>query len=1195
MDERSEPIAEAPAIAPASPPTASFQGLATHAVHEEATLAPGDGATVALASSAPPPAASDPARVRYFGDYEIERELARGGMGVVFRARQISLNRPVALKMILAGQLADETEVRRFYTEAEAAANLDHPGIVPIYEVGQHEGQHYFSMALVDGESLAQRLSAGPLPPREAAELTGKVAETIEYAHSRGVIHRDLKPGNILLDRKGNPRVTDFGLAKKVEGDSGLTGSGQIMGTPSYMPPEQVGGKRGLVGPVADVYSLGATLYALLTGRPPFHAATAMDTVLQVISDEPVSPRRLNASIPLDLETICLKCLEKEPGKRYTSAAALADDLRRFLKNQPIEARRSSAIERAGRWCWRNPAVAALCGITSTLLFTLTAVSVTATILINGARNRADQKAAGERAAREAADAAAGAEKLARRHAQERLVRLNLVTGNFQTDADDLGAALLRYSQAWTLDPDDSAEAIHRLRMAFVLEHYPRLEGICFHTSPVLEARYDTRRARVLTRTADERAHLWDPFRSVPLASPLPHNARVFGIALCPDGTLAVTTGSDGMARLWDTATGQPLGAALRHPDAVRYAAFSPDGRRLATACADGTVRFWSIPQGKQLEPAIQVGSELSFVGFSPDGRLVATVDGLRMARVWDAEKVQPLTPSLPHRVSPGNPADCLFQPPLFSPEGARILTAGDDSGIRVSDARTGAPAGPPLRVDFGVNHVAISSDGATILVVGQNRTSLLLDATGAGNHRRLAHPREVQAGCLSADGHRVATSSSTGLIHLRDARTLEDLVRPFRHASTVTDLTFTPEGNRLVAVSLDGTVRIWAINLKPFEASPYDYCCGRADRLYVAAHPLSPDGTWRVQANETTGARLVRRKGGEPGPTLSHPGPVRQSLFAPDGRSVLTADDEHAQVWDALAGQARGPLVSVRGGLASAQFSDDASRLMLIDGEGEVSVRETASGRVLVGPITLDAELQTEQSHSIHDVVALGPDGRLLAVHFPSPYPGETRVYKVDSGRMVAIPVPNGYRASVAFSPDGRRLLTAGSDTLARVWDGETAKAVSPPMRHPSFVRLARFAPDGRLVATHDGSDIRLWDSATGDMLRPVLHHHHDGALDIWFSRDGRRLIGFGGDGSVLQWELPMFQTAKDSVIPFVQLLTAEHVDEVDGIAPLEAAALRGSADKYRRAWLSWRGLDYPAAKPSAAERGPETKTDIR
>jgi hypothetical protein len=311
-------------------------------------------------------------RIRYFGDYELIREIARGGMGVVFHARQVSLNRPVALKMILAGRLANEIDVKRFYLEAEAAANLDHPAIVRIFEVGQHEGQHYFSMALVEGQSLARRLAQGPLPPREAAALLAKVAEAIEYAHRRGVIHRDLKPGNILLDRHGNPRVTDFGLAKMLESDSGLTGSGQVMGTPSYMPPEQARGNRGEVGTAADVYALGATLYALLTGRPPFQAATAVETLQQVLGQEPVPPRRLNAAIPRDLETICMKCLEKSPQKRYASARALAEDLERYLSGQPIQARPVGWFEAAAKWsiplALSHPVVAVWVGISPLLV-----------------------------------------------------------------------------------------------------------------------------------------------------------------------------------------------------------------------------------------------------------------------------------------------------------------------------------------------------------------------------------------------------------------------------------------------------------------------------------------------------------------------------------------------------------------------------------------------------------------------------------------------------------------------------------------------------------------------------------------------------------------------------------------------------------------------------------------------------------
>ena len=258
-------------------------------------------------------------------------------MGVVYQARQVSLNRPVALKMILAGQLAGDDEVKRFYLEAEAAANLDHPGIVPIYEIGEHEGQHFFSMGFVEGTSLAAKVAGGPLPPNEAASLIVKVAEAVQFAHEKGVIHRDLKPANVLLDSQGQPKVTDFGLAKKLQADSGLTHTGQVMGTPSYMPPEQAEGKN--VGPAADVYALGAILYCLLTGRPPFQAATPMDTLLQVIGQDPVPVRQLNATVPKDLETICLKCLEKDPRRRYGSARALAEELNRFLSGEPIVAR----------------------------------------------------------------------------------------------------------------------------------------------------------------------------------------------------------------------------------------------------------------------------------------------------------------------------------------------------------------------------------------------------------------------------------------------------------------------------------------------------------------------------------------------------------------------------------------------------------------------------------------------------------------------------------------------------------------------------------------------------------------------------------------------------------------------------------------------------------------------------------------
>jgi serine/threonine protein kinase len=272
-----------------------------------------------------------------FGNYELLEEVAQGGMGIVYKARQPGLERVVALKMILSGQFARKADVERFYQEARAAARLDHPHIVPIYEIGQHEGQHYFTMAFIEGDSLTGMvLKKGPVPPREAATLVASVADGVQFAHTHGIIHRDLKPDNVLLDRQGRPRVTDFGLAKQLEAGGGLTSPGQILGTPSFMAPEQARGDRDVVGPAADIYALGGILYFMLTGKPPFNGSTLTDVLYQVAHEEPQPPRQHNPAIPPDLEAICLKCLHKDPTQRYPNAGAVAEALRFWAAGQTI-------------------------------------------------------------------------------------------------------------------------------------------------------------------------------------------------------------------------------------------------------------------------------------------------------------------------------------------------------------------------------------------------------------------------------------------------------------------------------------------------------------------------------------------------------------------------------------------------------------------------------------------------------------------------------------------------------------------------------------------------------------------------------------------------------------------------------------------------------------------------------------------
>jgi serine/threonine protein kinase len=579
--------------------------------------------------------------VRYFGDYELLEEIARGGMGVVYKARQVSLNRIVALKMILAGQLASPADVQRFRREAESAASLDHPNIVPIFEVGEHQGQHYYSMGYVEGGSLGERIAKGPLPPREAAGFMKTIAIAIQFAHDHGVIHRDLKPANILLDRNDQPRVTDFGLAKRItltgpKPTGGPTVAGDVLGTPSYMAPEQAEGKINLVGPLADVYSLGAILYALLTGRPPFQATTPIDALVQVVELEPDRPSKRNPHVPRDLETICLKCLEKRMDRRYGSAGELADDLDRFLNLEPIRARRDSALRRVWGWGRRRPwVVAATLSLLLLLAFgisfslwaqfkhkkweTLYQEARIKRLLIQRVPARFDEKAQQEMADQAIALLVEAAhmrpDPVLYTEALEVLLsaeRGGKRIGPFRSDDEGLGRCLAVSKSTWRNFEGKSGERTE--------VHAPTMD--LGGDGKMLLVRGNNRYAIV----------------EVPKGRIIREGDATWA-TLGPKNLLAILEDNPGNStfRILDLVTGNDLGKIPRHPNEPRRMMFSPDGSQLALLFAD-RLELWTptltqllfrIPRPPNLYPQPIV--------YSPDGHFVA-------AENWNTSKAYSIT-----------------------------------------------------------------------------------------------------------------------------------------------------------------------------------------------------------------------------------------------------------------------------------------------------------------------------------------------------------------------------------------------------------------------------------------------------------------------------------------------------------------------------------------------------------------------
>jgi WD40 repeat protein/tRNA A-37 threonylcarbamoyl transferase component Bud32 len=1122
--------------------------------------------------------------------YKVLEELGRGGMGVVYKARQKSLNRIVALKMTLAGGLGPD-ELLRFRTEAEAIARLEHPNIVQIHEVGEHEGRPFFSLEYCPGGSLLKKLNGTPLPAREAAALVETLARAMQAAHGRRIIHRDLKPANVLLTADGTPKITDFGLAKKLD-EVGQTQSGAIMGTPSYMAPEQASGKAGEVGPAADVYALGAVLYECLTGRPPFRAATTLDTLWQVLHDEVLTPSRLARKLPRDLETVCLTCLRKDPHRRYASADDLADDLRRFLAGETVRARPVGPAERAWRRCRRHPVV---CALLALVTFSLVAgVTGVLHFAVRAAANasRADK-------AREAAEEAAAKETEAHRRARESadslqlsLVRQHISAGTYSLESNDRAAALWSYARAWELDANpDNADA-HRLRLGFTLQAGPQLVGVCLHPRPVLDAVFDAAGKTVLTRTDEPRAYLWDASTGRLVAPPLAHGGVVRAMAFNPSGDRAATGAADGSVRLWDPRSGKLL-HTLPHGAEVHAVSFRHDGKLLAAATEAGAVHFWDPDSGAGGAPSLTLGAAVYHVAFSPDGRQVVTADAAHAARVWDVATGKAVTEVLPHEDHRAEDEVAISYRcwPVFSPDGTALATVHpnrrNEAAVVVWDLASGKPRFPPLKRTYFVHRLQFSPDGSRLLALNGD-AGHLFDAAAGKLLLSLAHPRETPHGCFHPDGKVLVTCSTGGLIHQWDVATGKALEQPLRCADGVHSLVFSANGDQLLAASHDGTARVWRLG-DAVRLRPYAFDCGGADRALFRENDelvrRSPDGRLELRYAGSAGTRLTRGGGAGPELRLDHPHPVVVARFSADGRRLLTQDRKAtARCWEVDTGRPAGPPLPLGATVYSAGFSADGRRLLTVE-EGPAgglagraaTVWDVDRGRPLLGPLRRwDTGRQRFGDRGLDGQItqaALSPDGTRLALG--SDATGVLGVWDVDAGRELVR--TQGYRGvlyQIEFSADGRRFLTNGSDTVARLWDAATAAPAGPPLRHPRFCRKADLAPDGwRVVTVDSASVIRLWDGRTGNLLGRLSLPLTDNRL--WFSRDGRRLVLNAGKHVL---DLPAYGGPAEHLPALLRLLTGLERDADESLGPVEPLAFRNDPGLDRRAWTAWRGRDDDA-----------------